>query len=302
MNLLRLLLTCGVFCFLALPVLADHHMEGAMSHYVENEGVKIHYVSKGEGPLIAFIHGWPDFWFSWKSQMDTLSESYRCVALDTRGYNLSDKPEDPAAYDISKLVGDVAAVVRDCGVDKATIVGHDWGGAIAWRFAMQYPEMTNRLIILNLPHPKGLLRELASNPEQQQASAYARGFQQPDSHERLTPEAMVAVVNPKDEGDRAIYLEAFKRTSIEATMNYYRRNYPREPYQEMTAAVPKVQCPVLQFHGLNDRALLPGALNNTWEWVAKDWTLVTVPGAGHWVHHDAPDLVNATIVDWLKRG
>jgi pimeloyl-ACP methyl ester carboxylesterase len=248
-----------------------------------------------------FIHGWPDFWGSWKSQIEALSNEYRCVALDTRGYNLSDKPEDPEAYDIPHLVSDVAAVIGDCDEQGATIVGHDWGGAIAWQFALLQPQMTDRLVILNLPHPKGLTRELEHNPGQQAASEYARNFQKPDSHKLLTPELLVNVVNPESEEDRAAYLEAFQKSSLEAMMNYYRRNYPREPYKEMPDGQPKVQCSVLQFHGLEDPALLPPALNNTWEWVEKDWTLVTVPGAGHWVHHDAPDLVNQTMRDWLRR-
>jgi pimeloyl-ACP methyl ester carboxylesterase len=276
-------------------------LEGAMSHYVENDGVKLHYVSKGDGPLLVFVHGFPDFWLSWKGQIEALSGEYRCVAVDTRGYNLSDQPAAPEAYDMALLVSDVVAVIKDCGEAKATIVGHDWGGAIAWQFAMNVPEMTERLVILNLPHPKGLMRELARNPKQQEASAYARAFQRPDSHKTLTPEILVSIVNPKVAEDRAAYFEAFRQSSMEAMMQYYRRNYPREPYRETPGVPPKVQCSVLQFHGLDDRALLPAALNGTWEWVAKDWTLVTVPGAGHWVHHDASELVNKTLLDWLKR-
>ena len=144
---------------------------------VSEGGVKIHYATLGSGPLVVMIHGFPDFWYSWRHQMAALSESSQVVAIDQRGYNLSDKPKGVEQYDMRLLVADVAAVIRHLGRDKATIVGHDWGGMVAWQFAMQVPAMTERLIVLNLPHPRGLVRELRTNPEQIKNSAYARAFQ-----------------------------------------------------------------------------------------------------------------------------
>src|SRR5207237_4003236 len=135
--------------------------------YATSEGgVKIHYATLGEGPLVVMIHGFPDFWYSWRKQMDALSDRYQVVAIDQRGYNLSDKPKGVENYDMRLLVGDVAAVIRSLGKDKATIVGHDWGGIVAWYFAMNLPQMTEKLVILNLPHPNGLARELRNNPDQ----------------------------------------------------------------------------------------------------------------------------------------
>ena len=270
-------------------------------HYADSNGVKIHYASIGEGPLVVMIHGWPDYWFSWHHQMAALADSFRVVALDTRGYNLSDQPAGDEHYRFPLLVSDVAAVIRDCGVEKATVVGHDWGGAIAWGIAMSQPAMVERLIICNLPHPRGLSRELAHNPAQQAASAYARGFQQPGSEAALSVELLLSIVSPKDAAVRALYAEAFGKSSFAAMMAYYRMNYPREPYQEDTSPVVKLPMPVLQFHGLNDPALLPGALAGTQDWIEQDWTLVTVPGAGHWVHHDAPELVSGAMKDWMNR-
>ena len=150
--------------------------------YAESQGgVKIHYASLGErgrhAPLVVMIHGFPDFWYSWRHQMEALSDRFQVVAIDQRGYNLSDKPKGVENYDMRLLVGDVAAVIRHLERDKATIVGHDWGGVVAWQFAMNLPQMTENLIILNLPHPNGLLRELRSNPEQNKNSEYARNFQ-----------------------------------------------------------------------------------------------------------------------------
>src|SRR5262249_55077754 len=141
--------------------------------YADSGGVKIHYVTLGKGPLVVLLHGFPDFWYSWRDQMPELAKHFQVVALDLRGYNLSDKPEGVENYAMDKLGGDVAAVLKPLKREKATIVGHDWGGAIAWTFAMTPPDQTERLVILNLPHPRGLMRELANNPEQHKNSDYA---------------------------------------------------------------------------------------------------------------------------------
>jgi pimeloyl-ACP methyl ester carboxylesterase len=267
--------------------------------YADSGGVKIHYVSLGKGPLIVMIHGFPDFWYTWRDQMEALSKDYQVVAIDQRGYNLSDKPKGVENYDMRLLVGDVAAVVKHLKRDKAIIMGHDWGGIVAWTFAMSLPDMTDKLIILNLPHPRGLTRELAHNPQQQKNSQYARNFQQPDAHTKLTAEGLSFWV--KDPEAKKKYIEAFNRSDFEAMLNYYKRNYPREPYTEDTSPLIKVKMPVLMIHGLNDPALLAGALNNTWEWLDKDLTLVTIPGAGHFVQQDASDLVTRSIRMWLAR-
>ncbi|HTK08175.1 MAG TPA: alpha/beta hydrolase [Ktedonobacteraceae bacterium] len=267
--------------------------------YADNQGVKIHYASIGEGPLIVMIHGFPDFWYTWRNQMVALAPQFQVVALDLRGYNLSDKPQGGEHYAMRHLVGDVQAVIRHLGRDKAIVVGHDWGGAISWQFAMHFPDLTERLIILNLPHPSGMAHELAHNPQQQENSAYARNFQQEGAHKQLSAESLSAWV--QDPVAREQYREAFRRSDFEAMLHFYKQNYPRPPYQESTSPVVKVQASVLQIHGLQDRYLLPGALNNTWEWVENDWTLLTVPHAGHFVQHDAADLVTRTIVSWLAR-
>jgi len=261
--------------------------------------VRIHYVTQGEGPLVVLVHGFPDFWYTWRRQMPALAERYQVVAIDQRGYNQSSQPEGVEQYAMEKLTGDVEAVIRHFERDRAVVVGHDWGGAVAWSFAMARPEMTDRLVILNLPHPRGLLRELANNPQQRENSGYARAFQQPDAADKLTAEGLASWV--REEADRRQYVEAFRRSSFAGMLNYYQANYPREPYRIPEDVPPKVRCPVLMFHGLKDKALLPGALNDTWDWLDAELTLVTVPNADHWVHHDAPDLVTRTMMDWLSR-
>jgi len=267
--------------------------------YADSTGVKIHYASIGKGPLMVMIHGFPDFWYTWRAQMEALSDKFQCVAIDQRGYNLSDKPKGVENYSVRLLVADVTAVIKSLGQDKAIIVGHDWGGLVAWQFALYQPQMTDRLIILNLPHPRGLNRELAHNPQQQKNSQYARDFQQPDAASKLTAEQLAFWV--RDPEARAKYVEAFKRSDFEAMLNYYKRNYPREPYIEDATPVLKAQMPVLMIHGLGDTYLLSGALNNTWDWLDKDLTLVTIPAAGHFVQQDAADLVSRSMRAWLLR-
>jgi len=271
-----------------------------VSHgYADSGDVRIHYATVGEGPLVLMIHGFPDYWYTWRNQMEALAKNYRVVAIDQRGYNLSDQPDGVDNYAMKLLVQDAVAVIRQQGQSKATVVGHDWGGMVAWSVAMYQPDIVEKLVILNLPHPNGLARELANNPDQRENSAYARRFQQPDAHKELSAERLAGWV--EDDESRRHYIEAFERSSFERMLNYYKKNYPREPYDQAAPEFPKVQCPVLMFHGLDDKALLHPALNGTWEWLEKDLTLVTVPGAGHFVQHDAADIVSRSMLAWLGR-
>jgi epoxide hydrolase 4 len=267
--------------------------------YVDSNGVKIHYATIGTGPLIVMIHGFPDYWYTWRRQMEGLSDKYQCVAIDQRGYNLSDKPQGVQNYTMPLLVGDVIAVIKHFGNDKAIVVGHDWGGAVAWQLALNAPQFVDRLIILNLPHPRGIMRELAHNPKQQAASEYARNFQKEGAESMIKPEQLAFWVT--DPEAKPKYIDALQRSDIKAMLAYYKSNYPRQPYQEDPSPVVKTEMPVLMFHGLKDTALLPDALNNTWDWMGKDLTLVTIPGAGHFVQQDAADMVTRTMRAWLDR-
>ena len=287
---------------LTLSALAATDIEERVEHgTADSGGVKIHYAGLGPktGPLVVMVHGFPDFWFTWRAQMDALAaQGYRCLALDLRGYNLSDKPKGVEQYDMRLLVGDVVAVIKAQGREKATVIGHDWGGAISWQVAFHAPQVVERLVIINLPHPKGLSRELANNADQQKASQYARNFQQPDAHTKLTAAGLAFWVS--DPEVKKKYIAAFERSDLEAMMNYYRRNYPREPYREAQGELIKPKCPVLMIHGLRDTALLSPALNGTWDWV-DDFTLVTLPDASHFAQQDQPEKVSRSILMWLKR-
>src|SRR6185436_7954849 len=285
----------GTPAFAAAADLESRVKEG----FADSAGVKIHYATLGSGPLVVMIHGFPDYWYTWRHQMEGLADKFQVVAIDQRGYNKSDKPAGVASYVAPLLVSDVIAVIKHLGKDKAVVVGHDWGGVVAWSLAMEAPQLVDKLVILNLPHPRGLFRELAGNTEQQKNSAYARRFQVEGAEKALTAEGLAGWV--KDPAAKAKYVEAFGKSDFGAMLNYYKRNYPREPYTEDTSPVKKVQCPVLMIHGLGDTALLAPALNGTWDWVEKDLTLTTVPGAGHFVQQDAAELVTKTMRAWLLR-
>jgi epoxide hydrolase 4 len=282
-------------------------LEAVAHHDADSDGVRIHYTTLGDGPPVLFIHGFPDYWYTWRHQMAGLADRFRVIAMDQRGYNRSAAPDDPAAYDMAHLIRDVAAVLADAGESRATIVGHDWGGAVAWQVAFHRPELVERLVILNLPHPRGMAREMAGNPAQRADSAYAQRFRDgsPEDADILFGGPMTATALAgwvRDPEARAHYVAAFERSSFAAMLNYYKRNYP--PLPETGAApvlpeTPRLAMPVLMFHGLEDRALHADALNDTWAWLDADFTLVTVPGAGHFVQQDAAELVTSTLRWWL---
>ena len=290
----------------AVPEAPVSHSVEIEHGYADNNGVRIHYAVAGEGPLVVMIHGFPDFWYSWRHQMDGLKDGYRVVAVDQRGYNLSDHPEGVENYDMSLLVSDVVAVIRHLGEEKATIVGHDWGGVVAWNVAFDVPEIVDKLIILNLPHPNGMAQAMRNNPEALAGTSYAKVFREgtPNDPEvffgyPMTPQTISGWVT--DAEARSKYIEAFERSDFTAMLNYYKQNYPDiwSGGDINWPTAPNIAVSTLIFHGLDDTALHSDGLNNMWDWIDKDMTLVTVPGAGHFVQQDAAELVTTTIRSWL---
>ena len=149
-------------------------------HYTPAGAVRLHYVEAGQGPLVVMLHGFPEAWFSYRYQLAALAAAgYRGVAADMRGDNLSDKPRGVRAYSIDLLAGDVARLIRACGEERAVVMGHDWGAAVAWAFAMRYPALLNKLVILNAPHPVVMQRGLRTLPRQRLKSWYMLFFQLP---------------------------------------------------------------------------------------------------------------------------
>jgi pimeloyl-ACP methyl ester carboxylesterase len=252
----------------ALPVAAQGDIEKRVEHgYAPSGDVKIHYASLGKGPLIVMIHGFPDFWYTWRDQMEALAPNYQVVAIDQRGYNLSDKPKGVENYDMRLLIGDVVAVIKHLVATRRSSSVMTGVVQVAWTLATVRPDVVEKLIILNLPHLRALNRELATNPQQQKNSQYARNFQQEGAEKNMTAEQISFWV--KDPEVKKKYIEAFKRSDFEAMLAYYKRNYPREPYTLDSSPIVKVKMPVLMIHGLGDTALLAGALNNTWDFLEQ---------------------------------
>jgi len=291
---------------LALTMTATTVQAAPQDKTATNGDVKIHYVVDGKGPLVVMVHGFPDYWATWKPLMAELNKAgYRTAAMDLRGYNLSDKPQGVAAYAMPNLIGDVAAVIAAEGQKNAIVIGHDWGAAISWQVAFNRPDLVNKLIIMSVPHPAGMARELATNKAQQAGSDYARNFQKEGSEKLLTAEGLAGWV--KDPKEKAGYVEALKRSDFAAMMNYYRANYPRgtgeatETPAAMASPNQRVKVPVLIIHGVKDTSLNAAGHSGTWNYVDADTTVVMAPTAGHFVQHDSEALVNTTVRDWLNQ-
>ncbi len=265
-------------------------------HDAAHGDVSIHYVTLGSGSPVLFLHGFPDVWYSWRHQMAALEGDFRTAAMDLRGYNLSGQPKKVEDYRMPLLLGDVRAVVEDLG-GQVTLVGHDWGGAIAWRFAMAHPEMVARLVILNLTHPKGYAAVIANASEAQRRNTeYARNFATSEPDGSPVPESLLGRYADQGEKVAGHYREALSRSYWDGMLNYYRANYGGI---SGGGELPNLTMPVLQFHGLLDTAVDKDGLRNTWDWIDRDYTLVTVPSVGHWVQLEAAPLVSDTMRAWL---
>ncbi len=290
----------------------------------EVNGLRLHYVTVGEGKLILFVHGFPEFWYEWKNQLMEFGKDSRAVAPDLRGYNLSSKPSEVEAYAIPLLVEDLHRLREHLGAKRFILIGHDWGGVVAWFYALYHPENLEKLIIINAPHPGVFGRQLAENPEQQKASQYMLLFRSPQAEEVLSANNYAALVEAVlapglargyfSEEDRRAYLDAWSQPgALTGGLNYYRAARVGPPANDIApsggAAAPpplppglsslEVGVPTLVIWGEKDPFLLPGNLDGLEEFV-PDLTVKRVPDAGHWIVHDEPDLVNATIRDFIQ--
>jgi pimeloyl-ACP methyl ester carboxylesterase len=288
--------------------------------YAEINDLRIHYVEQGQGKVILFLHGFPEFWYAWKDQLLEFSKDFRAVAMDMRGYNLSSKPEALEQYQIQYLIDDVKEMVKALGAEKIHLVAHDWGGAIAWAFALAYPELLEKLVIINAPHPAVFWREIASNPEQREASSYMLMFRDPQAEKLLSANNyswlrmavfdLASKANAYTDEDRKMYMEAWAQPgALTGGLNYYRANIP--PFSMETGATDapatplfelakaQVKVPTLVIWGEQDMALLTGNLDGLEQFV-PDLRVNRIPSATHWVVHEEPELVNATIREFLS--
>lgn len=272
-------------------------------------GIRLHYVEAGEGPLVILIHGFPEFWYSWHHQIPALAEAgFRVIAPDMRGYNLSEKPPGVKSYREETLADDIAGLVEMTGADQATIVGHDWGGAVAWSVAGLRPEVVTKLVVMNAPHPLALRRELRS-PSQLLKSWYFFFFQLPWLPEAVFRMRDFAVlertlrqgpVRPETFSDDDIqrYKDAMARPgALTATINYYRAALRRNPFRVGESAS-KITTPTLLIWGEQDSYLGLGLTEALDDWV-PGIRVERIADASHWVQLDAPEKVNQLMLDFL---
>ena len=296
-------------------------MQPAVEHaYSEANGCRIHYVHRGEGEPILFMHGFPQFWYLWRHQLEDLGRDHAVYAPDLRGYNLSEKPPDVEDYRMRKLLGDVLGLVEELNLAPFTLVGHDWGGIVSWAFALKYPELLKRFVIIDSPPPFTWNRDLRESPKQREAVNYMLELSKPSPQ----PEQMVAAgdfamldamlerIGGSDarlsDSERAAYHEAWSQPgALEGGLNYYRA--ARMGDQVAAGGVPeayeakidamRLDVPTLVIWGENDPALLVGLTRGLEKWI-PDMRLEVLPGAGHWVPYERPDDVNRLIREFLE--
>lgn len=285
--------------------------------YASVNGIRLHYVSAGNGPLILFLHGFPEFWYEWRNQL----EDHLVVAPDMRGYNLSDKPEALEQYLMPVLVEDVRALAdRLVHGRKFVLVAHDWGGLVAWAFAIAHPEMLEKLVIINAPHPGVFGKLLASDPAQQKASSYMLMFRGGQAEQTLSEDnysRLVRIVLGQglqkgiyDEDDKAAYIKAWSQPgALTGGLNYYRANRAGPPSPDGTLAHGNfaidptrltVSVPTLVIWGEKDTALLVQNLDGL-DQLVPGLTIKRILDGSHWVVHEKPAEVNAYIRAFVSK-
>jgi pimeloyl-ACP methyl ester carboxylesterase len=273
-------------------------------------GVRLHYVEQGTGPLVVLLHGFPEFWYSWRHQIPALAAAgFRVIAPDQRGYNISEKPPGVRSYRIEQLAADVAALIAHEGESKATVVGHDWGGAVAWSVPMLHPEAVEKLIVLNSPHPEAMIREFR-RVRQLLRSWYMFFFQLP-----WLPEAMLRLGNYRvlertmrsdpvraaafSDEDIAAYKEAMSQPgALTAGINYYRALFRRNPL-ETRRLVRTIEAPTLLIWGERDPYLGVSLTEDMEQWV-PNIRVERIADASHWVQVDAWERVNELMIGFLR--
>jgi pimeloyl-ACP methyl ester carboxylesterase len=294
--------------------------DGWNHRFVRGNGVELHCVEAGIGsedteqqqarPLMLFLHGFPEFWYSWRHQMRAFSDTYHVVAPELRGYNKSDKPEGRRAYALDELVSDVRELVENLGYEKCTLVAHDWGGAVAWEFAYAHPEMLDQLIVMNLPHPVRFYQGLRT-AAQLRRSWYMFFFQLPwlpeallslDDHRAIARLFEGQAKNPQafSDDDLDAYREAAGQPgALTAMLNYYRA-LSLEVFRFDNERYDILDVPTLMIWGEDDAALGKELTYGT-ERLVRDFHIEYIPNCSHWVQQDRPELVNDYMRDFLDR-
>lgn len=289
--------------------------EGPWTHRdVAANACRFHLVEAGEGPLVLMLHGFPAFWWTWRHQVETLAAAgYRAVAMDLRGYGGSD--HTPHGYDPLTLAADVVGLIRTLGEQQAVVVGHGWGGAIAWTLAAQHPDVVRAIAVVGMPHPTVLREAFVSDPAQRKLGRYVLGFQRPFVPERqLTRDdaALVAAFLRRwggpgwpDEQTADVYRAAMLvPNTAHCSVEFHRwaiRSIPRRDGRRFTDAVAQpVTVPVLQVHGTVDGAVLPSSVDGSERYAGAAYDRVDLDGLGHFPHEEDPARFAEVLLPWLE--
>lgn len=278
--------------------------------FVETNRIRLHCVTQGEGELVVLLHGFPEFWYSWRYQIPALARHFKVVVPDLRGYNDSDKPQ--TGYDLNTLSQDIQGLIQELGYAKAHIVGHDWGGAIAWHLAQTFPQSIQRLAVLNAPHPQRFMRELVSNMDQLRRSWFFLAFQVPN-----LPEWMIQL-NLKNFlknmlQDQAVRKGAFSRSDTEiyqaalekpgalaAAIAYYRQLLaPQTWMRSLSQTIQPVTAPTLVLWGEEDGFLSHQLTEGLEKMIAAPFRFKRIPHCGHWIQQEVPQTVNRELLQFL---
>jgi pimeloyl-ACP methyl ester carboxylesterase len=290
-------------------------MTAAITHHDAHlpNGIRLHYAQSGDpkGRLILFVHGFPEFWAAWEQQLGEFGSDYHAVAPDLRGFNLSEQPHEVEKYRAKHVVEDIRQLIAHLGHNSCVLVAHDWGGAVMWGLAALYPQLVEKLIIINAPHPALFQRDLAHDAAQIQASAYMNLLRSPraeallgeDDFARLAK--LVAGMSQNVEWFTPEVQERYKvcwRRGITGGLNFYRAS-PLHPATEsepgavavrLQREMLMVKVPTLVIWGLRDEALLPRQLDGLEDYV-WDLRVERIEAGSHWVVHEFPERVNALI-------
>ncbi|WP_375444911.1 alpha/beta fold hydrolase [uncultured Fibrella sp.] len=286
-----------------------------LSRFIETNGLRLHVMEKGpaDGPLVILLHGFPEFWYGWRAQIDALADAgFRVWAPDQRGYNLSDKPVGIHAYTIDKLTADIIGLIDTAGQEKATVIGHDWGAVVAWWLAATYPQRLARLACLNVPHYAVMLRFLRRSPHQLLHSWYAGFFQIPWLPEWLTERgnwwlmtrALRRTSRPGtfNEADLRRYRQAWSQTgptgdtAFRTMVNWYRAFAQQRP---PLPANEQITVPTLLIWGAQDAFLIRDMAQPSIN-LCVDGRLVFIETATHWVQHEEAHTVNRLLLEFMR--
>ena len=278
--------------------------------FIETNGIKLHVMEAGpqDGPMILFLHGFPEFWYAWRKQINYFAEKgYLVVAPDQRGYNLSDKPQGIASYKIDELAKDIAGLVDAYGRKQIFLVGHDWGASVSWWVALKYPERIKKLVIMNVPHPKVMAKNMFTNQKQMEKSWYIFYFQLPGAVEKFAsannyqwPVGLLAATSrpgafTPEELEK--YREAFMQPgAFSAMVNWYRAaiQVPSVPPASF-----RITMPILVLWGVNDIAIIPEQADESMA-SCDQGRLVKFPDASHWLEHEEADQINPLIGEFYS--